>query len=428
MIKFKIFLLIPVMVFVSISHGINISGTVINMTDSPIKGAYVFLEKSGQSATTTTNGEFVLAGAVNVNDKITKHKFNDIPIIIKNGLLCVNATKKTYIEILTYNLSGKIVYLIQKNVDAGQSYIPLKNTGAGLYLHKVKYENNILLIKSCLSEFIIYKTYLSVPNKSQKKMANFSNYSPIEDVISVSKQGYLDSRVMVTKSVESGVKIKILPCADSVTDADGNIYQAVKIGNQVWTTVNLRTTKYNDGNPIPHSKENSAWVNDSLGAYCFYDNTTDADSIRRYGGLYNWHSVITKKLAPTGWHVPTKEEWNTLQNYLIGNGFNWDETITGNKITKSLSARANWKTSTEQGSSGNEIPKNNNTGFSAYPGGSRMHTIGFFGEHGANAFWWSATKQGEWMACLYYISHSRVSLNEYYYVPRAGYSIRLIRD
>jgi uncharacterized protein (TIGR02145 family) len=66
----------------------------------------------------------------------------------------------------------------------------------------------------------------------------------------------------------------------------------------------------------------------------------------KYGVLYNWFALATGKLAPQGWHVPTDADWDTLHNYLIANGYNWDGTTTGNKIAKSMAAQTDWYTGT----------------------------------------------------------------------------------
>jgi len=127
----------------------------------------------------------------------------------------------------------------------------------------------------------------------------------------------------------------------TVKDADGNVYQTVKIGNQEWTMENLRTTKYNDGTPILNITSQTTWdscLYTLTEAFCHYNNTTNSDSIKKFGALYNWYAVNTGKLAPSGWHVPTDEEWDTLQNYLMENGYSWDGTTGENKIAKSMAA------------------------------------------------------------------------------------------
>jgi uncharacterized protein (TIGR02145 family) len=91
----------------------------------------------------------------------------------------------------------------------------------------------------------------------------------------------------------------------TVKDADGNVYHTVKIGNQVWTVENLRTTRNNDGSAIPHVTDGTEWAALTTPGYCFYDNMSNVDSIKEYGALYNWYAVDTKKLAPAGWHVPS---------------------------------------------------------------------------------------------------------------------------
>ena len=86
---------------------------------------------------------------------------------------------------------------------------------------------------------------------------------------------------------------------NTVTDIDGNVYQTVKIGTQTWMVENLKTTKFNDGTSIPNITDSLAWWALSTPGYCFYNNDTANKSI--YGALYNWYTVKTDKLAPTGW-------------------------------------------------------------------------------------------------------------------------------
>jgi len=103
----------------------------------------------------------------------------------------------------------------------------------------------------------------------------------------------------------------------TITDIDGNYYTTVTIGTQVWMVENLKTTKYNDGTGIPLVTDNTVWCNLSTPGYCWYNN--DETTYKNpYGALYNWHTVHTGKLCPSGWHVPTDSEWITLTSYFGG--------------------------------------------------------------------------------------------------------------
>src|ERR1035437_6837240 len=153
---------------------------------------------------------------------------------------------------------------------------------------------------------------------------------------------------------------------NTVTDKDGNVYHTVTIGTQTWMAENLKTTQYNDGTSIPYVTDNTAWSILSTPAYCWYSN--DAATYKnKYGALYNWYTVNTGKLAPTGWHVPTDAEWTTLTNYVTAN------LGTSLNVAKALAATTDWTIDTyDAGAIGNDLSKNNSTGFSALPGGYRF--------------------------------------------------------
>jgi uncharacterized protein (TIGR02145 family) len=103
----------------------------------------------------------------------------------------------------------------------------------------------------------------------------------------------------------------------TVTDIDGNVYQTVTLGGQVWMAENLKVTRYRNGDPIPCVNDASAWSGLSTGAYCHYNN--DFNNAAIYGRLYNWYAVSdSRNIAPGGWHVPTDTEWQTLVDLLGG--------------------------------------------------------------------------------------------------------------
>jgi uncharacterized protein (TIGR02145 family) len=214
----------------------------------------------------------------------------------------------------------------------------------------------------------------------------------------------------------------------TVADADGNNYPVILIGQQLWTKENLKTTKYNDANPIPQVTLLSTWNSLTTAAYCWYNNDA-ATNKATYGALYNWYTVNTGKLCPTGWHVPSNAEWTTLQNYLIANGYNYDGTTTGNKIGKAMASSVNWATSTFAGSVGNtDYPeKRNSSGFTGIPAGRRL--VADFAEMGSIGAWWSISINATYGQPIYYYLYSYYVLFEGSYEQRvSGMSVRCLKD
>jgi len=221
---------------------------------------------------------------------------------------------------------------------------------------------------------------------------------------------------------------------ETVTDADGNVYSTVRIADQVWTTENLRTTKFNDGTNIPMIVENDDWSQLKSPAFCYYKNTKDKEIIIKYGALYNWYTVDSKKIAPKGWHVPTRQDWINLENYLLKNGYrNYSTYVKGaNTIAKALAAKIDWKKSEFEDAVGSNVQKNNSIGFNGLPIGMRCGLdlkgkFYFFGEIGA---WWSADldEKNTNYAVGYMLRNDGFELNNRSDTFNDGLSIRLIKD
>jgi uncharacterized protein (TIGR02145 family) len=102
----------------------------------------------------------------------------------------------------------------------------------------------------------------------------------------------------------------------TIYDGSGNSYPTVYIGSQHWMAKNLTTTKYNDETTISNVQNGVEWKDVRTGAWSDYENNLTNGS--NYGKLYNGYAMQTQKLCPTGWHIPTKIEWDTLFNYLGG--------------------------------------------------------------------------------------------------------------
>jgi len=142
-------------------------------------------------------------------------------------------------------------------------------------------------------------------------------------------------------------------------ESTGQGYKTVTIGPQVWMATNLNNSTYNDGTQIIRCDDE--WM-ERTGAYCWYrfDSARYDDT---YGRLYNWYAVNTGKLCPVGWHVPSTNDWEELETYLVKN-----QIIDGDGVV-AVTAGGFLK---EAGDSHWKDPNSgatNVSGFTALPGG-----------------------------------------------------------
>lgn len=195
----------------------------------------------------------------------------------------------------------------------------------------------------------------------------------------------------------------------TVTDYDGNVYNTIIIGTQEWLKENLKTTKFNDGTNIPLVTSDNGWFNLYSPGYCWYNN--DAITYKEvYGAIYNWPVSYTGKLCPTGWHVPSNEEWTTLTNFLGG------ESIAGGKLKED--GIIHWN-SPNSGAT-------NETGFTALPGGWR-HPDGTFNDVSYNGGWWSNSMYSSIYAWSRSMRWDQSNVTNWYRDRRDGYSVRCIK-
>ena len=183
---------------------------------------------------------------------------------------------------------------------------------------------------------------------------------------------------------------------NAIQDYDGNWYDAVVIGDQVWLAQNLRTTHYADGTPIPAG---GSTISDTDPYY--YDYGSSGIPLKDRGLLYNWPAVMkgaassdlnpsgVQGIAPTGWHVPSDAEWTQLKNY-VGSV---SEYILNNNslfIAKALASQTYWNASTNNYAVGNDLTANNKTLFCVVPAGycygSTFYNADLF------AYFWSSTQ------------------------------------
>jgi len=211
--------------------------------------------------------------------------------------------------------------------------------------------------------------------------------------------------------------------ATTVTDIDGNVYDIVHIGNQIWMSENLKTAHLNDGTPIPIVSDSATWVNLTSPGYCWFDN--DSVQYASYGALYNWYTVNTDILCPTGWHVPTDTEWFVLTDYLINNGHGYGGS--GSDISKSMASTSDWHAWDVVGTPGNDQASNNSSGFSARPVGYRAN-YSTFSSFTYYTYWWSTTEYISTHSYTRYLHYHNALVLRSYFNKANGFSVRCVKD
>lgn len=238
---------------------------------------------------------------------------------------------------------------------------------------------------------------------------------------------YLKAYATNSVGTSYGTELVFKTYTGTVSDLDGNVYNTITIGSQIWMAENLRTTT-NRSNSIPTATfPGSATLYSTRPQYQWAYNN-DESNVATYGRLYTVYAVIGGYNAcPTGWHVPSDSEWNTLSDYLISNSYGYGGS--GDDISKSLASPFGWVISNTIGYVGNDQASNNKSGFSALPGGKR-HEAGGFEEVGNSGIWWSSS-----LSANQEIATTRtISNNNYNTLIKssnagwAGLSVRCVKD
>lgn len=187
----------------------------------------------------------------------------------------------------------------------------------------------------------------------------------------------------------------------------------IEIGRQNWMTKNLDVDKFLNGDPILEARTKEEWIKAAESkqpAWCYYYN--DLGNGKKYGKLYNWYAVIdSRNIAPQGWHIPNKDEWAELIDFLGG------ASVAGGKMKHNKG----WEGYDNTGNGTNE------SGFSALPGGYRIQTCIFDGiDYGGK--WWSSTDEGIGSAWSFGLGYGTSRVNKNLDWKQCGLSVRCIKD
>jgi uncharacterized protein (TIGR02145 family) len=202
----------------------------------------------------------------------------------------------------------------------------------------------------------------------------------------------------------------------------------VTVGAQVWLGKNLNVEHFVNGDPIPEAKTEEEWKRageNKKPAWCYYNN--DPANGRIYGKLYNWYAVNDPRgLAPSGWHVPSNEEWDIAFRHLIGSNAEINKPLVSGNATYYITEGVGMLLKSTSGWV-NSRNGNNSSGISGLPGGLR-DVNGTFNDIGKNCGWWSASESATDKA--WYRDLNSFSDNVYrnYVSKICGFSVRCVRD
>ncbi len=206
-----------------------------------------------------------------------------------------------------------------------------------------------------------------------------------------------------------------------IDSRDNTEYKWVKIDNQIWMAENLAYL------PAVHA---SRIGSDTIAMYYVYGyngysvpNAKVHPNYDRFGVLYNWIAALAgasssnlnpsevKGICPIGWHLPSFSEWRDLSKHRDG---------------KYLAANTGWLTSTGDRHVGNDLTKNNHSGFNALPAG-RSSAVGGFLDQGKTAHFWTSTGTDESFARSYDLLYNEMEIEDNYSDTQYGFSVRCVK-
>lgn len=337
----------------------------------------------GTSLTMGGTDTLFLYGTVGLNDQIplAENKIALYPNPAKNfSTLSVSVTKPGEYNISICNENGHLITGLGVTLYAGINQFEISGLAAGVYILQVAGErilsSKLIFIGSDQGLPAIRKVAgesIVTPMLKSGRGVIEMQYNHGDQLLFLCHAGIYSVVVPLIATGHKTINALFVPC----TDGQGIHYPVVHIGAQTWMARNLETTKYSDGSNIPQVLNDIQWLNQSAGAYCWYDNNALNKWI--YGALYNWYATNpetngNKNLCPEGWRVPTATDFDELNYHL---GYYW---TNGGKLKET--GFLHWNSP--------NTAATNEVGFTGLPGGQRTN---MFREMGKECMLWSATLQ-----------------------------------
>jgi uncharacterized protein (TIGR02145 family) len=324
--------------------------------------------------------------------------------------------EKATVSIMVTDVQGKAIITNDWQMDKGTHSFRFTHGGSNLYFLTARWkgESRSIKILSAVPNTVRRCTleYMGNSNKETTLKA-----SKIKSDMTILESGILDAPL--TNETYTFQFATNVPCPGTPTVTyEGQVYNTVQIFSQCWLKENL-----NVGTMISGTQNMSN--NSVIEKYC-YNN--ELDSCTKYGGLYQWNEMMqytlqqgAQGICPSGWHLPTDEEWMVLEGAVdsqfgIGDS-EWDMSNgRGFDAGTNLKSISGWY----NGGNGTDL-----FGFSGLPGGIRIYDSDFLyiDSHGD---WWTSTEF--YAAWRRYLSYYLPEVDRYSVFEDCGLSVRCLRD
>jgi len=305
-------------------------------------------------------------------------------------------------EVLIYNLNGQKIYQSSFNTTAGINHIEVSIGFSGLSIVQLIHNNKSKSTKVYGNPLHSTKVSVIPVNKIENKSGTTSQ----NDDFSFS----LNDEIQITafaKDIKSESVKKIVSesqeficdfidsdtCGLFVDTRDTAAYKWVKIGDQIWMAENLN-----------FNAVGNCWIQEN------------PIEVTRFGRYYSWETAETS--CPSGWHIPTNDEWNLLAEFISQSKGPFEKNEEGwLNVALYLKATYGW----------DENCGTDEYGFAAFPGGTATNA-GFFLKN-FSGHWWTATEMNENEAQSRYIDEaSNYKLGLTHTGKTIGLNVRCVKN
>lgn len=275
-----------------------------------------------------------------------------------------------------------------------------------------KYEKSMRkMARKLSSKLKIHPQKKNAPSAKEQKVEHPSSDTLFTengktDVPESLKEENKAAQDMEQESENERLSIHHRKCLENkAVDTDGNVYGTVYIGGQCWMKENMRSTHNRNGREVR----------------CYPPNNNFKNKFE-YGFLYDWDSA--KEICPSGWHLPTDNEWVLLEQHISIDQKNLCDTNSQN-IAKAMCSTWGWENSKTECSIGNKPYDNNATGFDILPAG--IYNSGFFG-FGVYTNFWCATELQNGFAYSHGFNCNKANVIRYVDGKESGFSVRCVKN